>query len=93
MQVMNAAHLPDDPAALKELIVAFAANVAEQKIQIADQAILIEELTEQVRLFHRSSMDSGSPVTGSSYVPIPTDTESNRAPRITSVRSSTDTRF
>ena len=50
MQIMNAAHLPDDPVALKELIVAFAANVAEQKIQIADQGILIEELTEQVRL-------------------------------------------
>ncbi len=54
---MNAARLPDDPLALKELVAAFAADVAErdsqlaeQKIQIADQGILIEELTEQVRL-------------------------------------------
>jgi transposase len=47
---MNAAHLPDDPAALKELIAALAADVAERDSQLADKNAIIEELTEQVRL-------------------------------------------
>lgn len=47
---MNAAHLPNDSAALKELIAALAADVAERDSQLADKDALIEELTEQVRL-------------------------------------------
>jgi len=47
---MNAARLPDDPLALKELVAAFAADVAERDRQLADKDALIEELTEQVRL-------------------------------------------
>ena len=64
---MNAAHLPDDPAALKELIAAFAADVAERDRPLADKDALIEELTEQVRLlkalrFAKSSEMQEKPV-------------------------------